>query len=103
MEIKPFDEDDSRDIGLNALAWKFAKAMGKLPVDKSDCNKKVWCKRCEQYYCLGHDMVEQFCSDCFYKPYYVGEVFIPNCQKEITGGRLCKSCQREVDNARSNV
>ena len=70
---------------INELAWKFARAMAKIPVDKSNCNHKVWCKECKQAYCLGFDMVDQFCRDCFYKN---------GCVKEIQGDRTCQHCER---------
>lgn len=72
---------------IDKLAWQIARAMAQEPVDKTNCNAKVYCPSCKKTYCLGFDMVDQYCkgeTDCFYYP----------CVKEHTGRRTCQKCAK---------
>jgi hypothetical protein len=74
-------------IDSHTKAWTLARAMMEVhekSFDRSLCNVHVYCKECNQEYCLGFDGVDQFCRDCFYKNC---------CQKECTGGRTCQHCK----------
>ena len=82
---RPVKKVQPSKINTNALAWQFARVMGKVPVDKTNCNHKVFCPSCSMMYCLGADMVDQFCEGevkCFYFP----------CPKEQKGRRVCQHC-----------
>lgn len=68
---------------IDKLAWDMARIMTKMRPDPKLVNKKVYCKKCDQYYCLGFDGVDVYCKGCFYYP----------CQKELTGERLCHQCE----------
>jgi hypothetical protein len=81
---------------LDLLARAMGRRMTKLHLfNTEDTNKKVWCKVCKQYYCLGFDGVDVFCRDCFYR-HIERESDDPNlpngCQKKVTGGRICQFC-----------
>jgi hypothetical protein len=80
---------------LHKQAWSLARAMMVVHAkifDRSLCNKHVLCEVCNREYCQGFDGVDQYCIECPYKPYYVGELYMPNCQKELTGYRNCQKC-----------
>jgi len=70
-------------VNLDALAKCIGKIMDKMPFTKSNCNNKVYCSKCRNYYCLGFDGVDAYCFTCFYTN---------SCTKETTGYRTCIKC-----------
>jgi hypothetical protein len=78
-------------------AWNLARAMMEAhekTYDRSLFNIHVYCDVCKREYCQGADSVDQYCIECPYKPYYVDDLYIPNCQKPCTGTRTCQKCRR---------
>lgn len=94
MNDKQREEKENAKKALSKLAWSMARVMTKRTVSSADRNKHVWCPTCKQGFCLGFDGIDQFCRDCFYKPYEIDGQHA-GCIKECEGSRVCQHCEEE--------
>ena len=80
-KAKPIKKRD-----LDALAWKLARAISKLPSEPQDHSKKC-CAECCQAFCLS----DKFCRDCHYV-----RLNKDACLKEISSIKVCPICERSL-------
>ena len=69
---------------LDALAWKLARAISKLPSEPQDHSKK-FCPNCFKYFCNGR----YFCDSCHWVKFNKDA-----CIKEVNGRKLCDYCAK---------